>query len=141
MQRSARSARTEAVASLRALIDFHAMGAQSSRMRRLLIILVAMIPAAASAAAAPLPTTLTKLCGGLPYLKGDVVQFHASDGVRLGGAIAGPKGGRVGVVFANTADGGICDWVSPFGDEKVINGLAAAGDQVLLFHFRGTCHS
>lgn len=110
-------------------------------MRRLLIIAVAMIPVAAAAAAAPLPTTLTKLCGGLPYVKGDVVQFHASDGARLVGAIAGPKGGRVGVVFANTADGEICDWVSLFGDEKIINGLAAAGDQVLLFDFRGTGHS
>jgi pimeloyl-ACP methyl ester carboxylesterase len=96
--------------------------------------------AAAAAGPKPLPKTLRALCG-LPYVNGAVVQFRAADGATLVGAVAGPRGGRVGVVLANTFNGEICDWVSPSGDEKLINALAAAGYQVLLFDHRGTGRS
>ena len=71
------------------------------------------------------PATLTKLCG-LPYVSGKVEHFRTGDGASLVGAVAGPGGGgSVGVLLANKTDGGICDWVSSFGQEKLINVLAA----------------
>jgi pimeloyl-ACP methyl ester carboxylesterase len=96
--------------------------------------------AAAAVGPKPLPKMLRALCG-LPYVNGPVVRFRAPDGAGLVGAVVGPRGGRVGVVLVNTFDGEICDWVSPFGEEKLINALAAAGDQVLLFDHRGTGRS
>jgi pimeloyl-ACP methyl ester carboxylesterase len=87
---------------------------------------------ASSGATAP-PKTLSKLCG-LPYVNGAVVRFSAGDGAQLVGAVAGK--GRVGVLFANTTNGGICDWVA--NERDTINAIVAAGAQVLLFDYRGT---
>ncbi len=87
----------------------------------------------ASGGNAATPKTLDKLCR-LPYVKGAVVRFPASDGAELVGAVAGK--GRVGVLLANTSDGSICDWVA--NDQDTINAIVAAGAQVLLFDYRGT---
>ena len=93
----------------------------------------ATLPAKAGRAANPPPKTLSKLCG-LPYVKAAVVQFPASDGARLVGAVAGK--GKVGVVVANTHDTGICTWV--VNGRRTIDALVAAGNEVLLFDYRST---
>jgi pimeloyl-ACP methyl ester carboxylesterase len=93
----------------------------------------AVLSAEAKGGAATPPKTLRKLCG-LPYVPGTVVRFPASDGAPLVGAVSGK--GRVGVLFANTSDGGLCDWVA--GEWHTINAIVAAGNQVLLFDYRGT---
>jgi len=87
----------------------------------------------ASGGNAATPKTLDKLCR-LPYVRGAVVRFPASDGAELLGAIAGK--GRVGVLLANTSDGSICDWVA--NEQDTINAIVAGGAQVLLFDYRGT---
>jgi pimeloyl-ACP methyl ester carboxylesterase len=79
------------------------------------------------------PKTLDKLCR-LPYVKGVVTRFSATDGADLVGAVAGK--GRVGVLLANTYNGGICDWVA--NDRDTINAIVAGGARVLLFDYRGT---
>jgi len=87
----------------------------------------------AGGSSAVVPQTLSKLCG-LPYVKGAVVRFSASDGAQLVGAHAGK--GRVGVLMANMDNGRMCDWVA--NERETINAIVAAGAQVLLFDYRGT---
>jgi pimeloyl-ACP methyl ester carboxylesterase len=94
----------------------------------------------AGADSKPLPKTLQALCGRSD-VDGLVVQFRAADGARLVGAVAGPRRARVGVVLANTANGELCDWVSPGADETLVRSLVTAGYQVLLFDYRATGQS
>jgi alpha-beta hydrolase superfamily lysophospholipase len=120
-------------------VDDHEMRARA-RASCVCVALAAGVGATAAGGGKPLPKTLQGLCG-LPYVRGMVVQFQAADGARLVGAVAGRRGARVGVVLANTANGEFCDWVSPSGDEKLINAFVAAGYQVLLFDHRATGRS
>jgi alpha-beta hydrolase superfamily lysophospholipase len=94
---------------------------------------VSVLATDASGGNAAPPKTLDKLCR-LPYVKGVVVRFSGSDGAELVGAVAGK--GRVGVLLANTYNGGVCDWVA--NERDTINAIVAGGAQVLLFDYRGT---
>lgn len=78
------------------------------------------------------PQTLAKFCS-LPYVKAEVVHFRSGDGVQVTGAVAG--NGRVGVLFANTSGGSMCDWVA--NDNTFINLLVGKGYRVLLFNYSG----
>jgi pimeloyl-ACP methyl ester carboxylesterase len=97
------------------------------------VLLATVLCDGATGGAVASPKTLAKLCG-LPYVRGTVVRFRAGDGAQLVGAVAGT--GHVGVLFASDGEAGICDWVSH--QHNTINAIVAAGDQVLLFDYRGT---